>query len=67
MGHGISAIPGFAVAMAISPVPIITVILMLFSRRARVNGPSFLTGWVYQFRDLVGALGRGIARLEFPT
>ena len=32
--------------MAISPVPIIAVILMLFSRRARVNGPSFLLGWV---------------------
>ena len=32
--------------MAISPVPIIAVILMLFSRRAKVNGPAFLLGWV---------------------
>ena len=32
--------------MAISPVPIIAVILMLFSRRATVNGPIFLLGWV---------------------
>ena len=32
--------------MAISPVPIIAVILMLFSQRARVNGPVFLLGWV---------------------
>ena len=28
------------------PVPIIAVTLMLFSRRARVNGPAFLLGWV---------------------
>ena len=29
-----------------SPVPIIAVILMLFSQRAGVNGPMFLLGWV---------------------
>ena len=46
MGQGISAILGFAVGVAISPVPIIAVILMLFSERARVNGPVFLVGWV---------------------
>jgi hypothetical protein len=28
--------------VAISPVPIIAVILMLFSQKARVNGPLFL-------------------------
>ena len=32
--------------MAISPVPIVAVTLMLFSQRARVNGPAFLVGWV---------------------
>ena len=32
--------------VAISPIPIIAVILMLFSQRARVNGPAFLVGWV---------------------
>lgn len=46
MGEGISAILGFAVGVAVSPVPIIAVILMLFSERARVNGPVFLLGWV---------------------
>jgi hypothetical protein len=46
MGDGISAILGFALGVAISPVPIIAVILMLFSQRARVNGPLFLLGWV---------------------
>lgn len=46
MGQGISEILTFAVGVAISPVPIIAVILMLFSDRARVNGPAFLLGWV---------------------
>ena len=46
MGQGISAVLTFAVGVAISPVPIIAVILMLFSQRARVNGPAFLLGWV---------------------
>jgi threonine/homoserine/homoserine lactone efflux protein len=36
----------FAVGIAISPIPIIAVILMLFSARARINGPAFLVGWV---------------------
>ena len=46
MGQGISEILTFAVGVAISPVPIIAVILMLFSERARVNGSAFLVGWV---------------------
>lgn len=36
----------FAIGVALSPVPIIAVILMLFSSRARSNGPAFLLGWV---------------------
>jgi hypothetical protein len=35
-----------AVGVAVSPIPIIAVILMLFSRRARANGLLFLLGWV---------------------
>lgn len=46
MGVGISEVLPFAVGVAIVPVPIIAVILMLFSQRARVNGPLFLLGWV---------------------
>lgn len=46
MGDGISEILTFAIGVAISPVPIIAVILMLFSRRAKSNGPAFLVGWV---------------------
>ncbi len=46
MGQGISAVLTFAIGVAISPIPIVAVILMLFSDRARVNGPAFLLGWV---------------------
>ena len=46
MGQGISEVLTFAVGVAISPLAIIAVILMLFSSRARVNGPAFLFGWV---------------------
>jgi Sap, sulfolipid-1-addressing protein len=46
MGKGISEVLTYAVGVAISPVPIIAVTLMLFSRRARVNGSMFLLGWV---------------------
>jgi hypothetical protein len=46
VGQGISEVLTFAIAVAVSPIPIIAVILMLFSARARVNGPAFLVGWV---------------------
>ena len=35
----------FAIGVAISAMAIIAVILMLFSQRAKVNGPLFLCGW----------------------
>jgi threonine/homoserine/homoserine lactone efflux protein len=54
MGQGISAILAFAVGVTISPVPIIAVILMLFSERARVNGPMFLLGWVVALAAVCG-------------
>ncbi len=47
MGQGVSEVLTFAVGVTISPVPIIAVILMLFSQRARVNGPAFLLGWIF--------------------
>ena len=35
-----------AVGVALSPVPIIAVILMLGTPRAKSNGPAFAVGWV---------------------
>ena len=46
MGEAIGVVLPYAIGVAISPLPIIAVILVLFSARARVNGPAFLAGWV---------------------
>ncbi len=35
-----------AAAVALSPIPIVAIILVLHSRGARVNGPMFALGWV---------------------
>jgi threonine/homoserine/homoserine lactone efflux protein len=35
-----------AVVVALSPIPIIAVILMLGTPRARSNGPAFMVGWI---------------------
>lgn len=43
-----------AVGIAISPLPIVLVILMLVSARGRVNGPTFLVGWVLGALTLTG-------------
>jgi threonine/homoserine/homoserine lactone efflux protein len=46
MGQTIGEILPLAVGVAVSPIPIIAVILMLFSGRARANSLAFLVGWI---------------------
>jgi hypothetical protein len=46
MGAVIGEILPFALGIAISPVPIIAVILMLFSKRAGSTSVGFLIGWL---------------------
>ena len=46
MGEAIGQILPNAVGVALSPVPIIGLILMLLSDRARSNGLAFLLGWI---------------------
>ena len=46
MGQAIGDILPMAIGVAVSPVPIIAVILMLFGPRARTTGPAFALGWV---------------------
>ena len=46
MGKAISEVIPFAVVVAISPLPIVAIILVLFSARARVNSIVFTVGWV---------------------
>ena len=55
MAQGIGEVLTFAIGVAISLVPIIAVILMLFSGRATVNGPMFLIGWVVALAVVSGA------------
>jgi threonine/homoserine/homoserine lactone efflux protein len=46
MGRAIGQILPFAVGVAISPLPIVAVVLMLVTPRARINGPVFVAGWL---------------------
>jgi heme/copper-type cytochrome/quinol oxidase subunit 4 len=46
MGNILGDILPQAIGVAISPLPIIAVILMLFSKRARSNGLAFMFGWI---------------------
>ncbi len=46
MGVAIGQMLPFAVGVAVSPMPIVAIILMLVTPRARTNGPSFLIGWI---------------------
>lgn len=46
MADAIGQILPFAVGVAISPIPIIGVILMLATPGARSNGPAFILGWI---------------------
>ncbi len=55
LGEAIGSILGSAAGVAVSPVPVIAVILMLFSHRAPANALAFSLGWVLALA-LVGTL-----------
>jgi threonine/homoserine/homoserine lactone efflux protein len=55
MGQAIGQVLPLAVGVAISPVPIIAVVLMLVTPRARANGPAFVAGWLAGLA-IVGAI-----------
>ena len=46
MREAIGEILPLAVGVALSPLPIVAVVLMLVTPRARVNGPAFVVGWL---------------------
>jgi hypothetical protein len=60
MGNAIGGSLPLAVGVALSPMPIIAVVLMLTTRRARVNGPVFMLGWLAGL-GVVGAIMLTIA------
>jgi threonine/homoserine/homoserine lactone efflux protein len=46
MGDAIGQVLSLGVGVALSPVPIIAVVLMLSTPRGSANGPAFILGWV---------------------
>jgi hypothetical protein len=60
MGQAIGGSLPLAVGIALSPIPIIAVVLMLTSRKARVNGPAFVLGWLIGL-GVVGAVVLALA------
>lgn len=60
MGPAIGEILPLAIGVAISPVPIIAIVLMLGTPRARSNGPAFAVGWVAGL-TIVGGLMLALA------
>lgn len=56
MGQAIGEVLPMAVGVAISPVPIIAVILMLFTDRARRDSLAFLLGWLVAMALALGVL-----------
>jgi threonine/homoserine/homoserine lactone efflux protein len=53
MGQAIGQSLPLAIGVAISPVPIIAIVLMLSTPHGRVTGPTFLLGWIVG----IGVLG----------
>lgn len=45
MGQAIGGTLALAIGVALSPIPIIAVVLMLTTARARINGLAFVAGW----------------------
>src|SRR3954447_19443425 len=46
MGEAVGQVLSFGVGVALSPLPIIAVVLMLATPKGRINGPAFVAGWV---------------------
>jgi threonine/homoserine/homoserine lactone efflux protein len=56
MGEVIGQLLPTAVGVMLSPLPIVGVILMLLSTKAKVNGPMFLIGWLAGLAIVVGGI-----------
>lgn len=62
MGSAISDMLPFAVAIAVSPIPVLAVVFMLMSDAGRANAFAFLAGWAAMLVLIAGgvaALGIG--------
>ncbi len=55
MGQAIGNVLPLALGVALSPIPIVAVVLMLATPRGKVNGPAFVAGWIVGL-GIVGAI-----------
>ena len=60
MGEAIGQMLPAAVGVAISPLPLVAVVLMLVTPGGRVNGPAFVLGWIVGLA-IVGAIVLAVA------
>ena len=72
MAEAIGQVLALGVGVALSPVPIIAVVLMLGTPKAGVNGPAFVLGWILGLAvvggiALVVAGGAGATEDEEPA
>jgi hypothetical protein len=67
VSESISAVLTYAVGVGLSPIPIVAVIVVLFSARATVNGPLFLAGWMAGLATMVTAVQLVAGRLGAGT
>lgn len=63
MGQAIGGSLPLAIGIAISPVAIISIVLMLTTPRARVNGPAFVLGWLVG----LGVIGTIVLAIAGPS
>jgi threonine/homoserine/homoserine lactone efflux protein len=63
MGEALGQLLPFAVGVALSPTPIVAMILMLITPKARVNGIVFVLGWIVG----VSVAGAILLALAGPT
>jgi threonine/homoserine/homoserine lactone efflux protein len=55
VGQAIGSVLSLALGVALSPIPIVAVVLMLATPRGKVNGPAFVLGWIAGL-GIVGAI-----------
>ena len=72
MGEAIGQMLPFAVGIAISPIPIVAIVLMLGTQNAKSDSLSFLVGWIVAMAvaaSLLSVIGAGTDRTtaSLPT
>jgi threonine/homoserine/homoserine lactone efflux protein len=66
VGEAIGQSLPMAVGIALSPLPIVAVVLMLVGKRARTDGPAFVAGWLVGLA-IVGVIVLAVVGPSDPT